>query len=109
MDDQQKVIEELKNEIVSLKVRLRRVEGFIESMPSPDQYLSSKPINDKDPLYEEAKKIVCEYDRASASLIQRKLSVGYARAARLLDILEENKIVGPDVGSKPREVLVRNK
>ncbi|MFH0937456.1 MAG: DNA translocase FtsK [Candidatus Daviesbacteria bacterium] len=63
---------------------------------------------DKDDLFEEAVKTVCQYDRASASLLQRRLRVGYARAARILDELEEEGIVGPGEGSKPRDVLVRN-
>lgn len=62
----------------------------------------------KDQLFEEAIRIVCQYDRASASLLQRRLSVGYARAARILDQLEEAGIVGHGEGSKPRDVLVRN-
>ena len=62
----------------------------------------------KDNLFEEAVRIVCQFDRASASLLQRKLSVGYARAARILDQLEEVGIVGPGEGAKPRDVLVRN-
>jgi S-DNA-T family DNA segregation ATPase FtsK/SpoIIIE len=64
--------------------------------------------NGEDPLIEQAIRIVCQYDRASASLLQRKLSIGYARAARILDRLEELGIVGPGEGSKPRDVLVRN-
>ncbi|MBI4099572.1 DNA translocase FtsK [Candidatus Microgenomates bacterium] len=64
--------------------------------------------NGGDPLIDEAIRIVCQYDRASASLLQRKLSIGYARAARILDTLEEIGIVGPGEGSKPRDVLVRN-
>ncbi|KPJ55426.1 hypothetical protein AMJ47_01010 [Parcubacteria bacterium DG_72] len=58
----------------------------------------------EEPLYEEAKKVVLESKRASASLLQRRLRVGYARAARLIDILEDKGIVGPPEGSKPREV-----
>ncbi len=61
-----------------------------------------------DPLTEQAIRTVCQFDRASASLLQRKLSVGYARAARILDQLEAMGIVGPGEGSKPRDVLVRN-
>lgn len=60
----------------------------------------------EDPLYEDAKKISIEYKKASASLLQRRLKIGYARAARLLDILEENNVIGPADGAKPREVLI---
>ena len=59
-----------------------------------------------DPLYEEAKKTVLEARKASASLLQRRLRVGYARAARLLDMLEEKGVVGPGEGAKPREILM---
>lgn len=60
-----------------------------------------------DPLFEEAKRVVIESRKASASLLQRRLRVGYARAARLLDILEEKGVVGPGEGAKPREVFVK--
>jgi len=63
---------------------------------------------DQDDLFEEAVRTVCQYDRASASLLQRRLKVGYARAARIIDELEEAGIIGPGDGSKPRDVLVRN-
>jgi S-DNA-T family DNA segregation ATPase FtsK/SpoIIIE len=60
---------------------------------------------DDDDLYEEAKAIVIEAGKASTSYIQRKLRVGYARAARLMDILEERGVIGPADGSKPRSVM----
>jgi S-DNA-T family DNA segregation ATPase FtsK/SpoIIIE len=63
---------------------------------------------DKDPLFDEAVKTVCQYDRASASLLQRRLKVGYARAARIIDELEMAGVIGAGEGSKPREVIVRN-
>jgi DNA segregation ATPase FtsK/SpoIIIE, S-DNA-T family len=63
---------------------------------------------DQDDLFEEAVRTVCQYDRASASLLQRRLKVGYARAARILDELEEAGIVSPGEGAKPRDVLVKN-
>lgn len=63
---------------------------------------------EQDDLFEEAVRTVCQYDRASASLLQRRLRVGYARAARILDELEAAGIVGVGEGSKPRDVLVRN-
>lgn len=63
---------------------------------------------EKDDLFEEAIRTVCQYDRASASLLQRRLKVGYARAARIIDELEAAGVIGPGDGSKPRDVLVRN-
>ncbi len=59
-----------------------------------------------DDLYEEAKGLVIEAGKASASLLQRRLRVGYARAARLLDMLEDRGIIGPADGAKPREVYL---
>ncbi|HSW98038.1 MAG TPA: DNA translocase FtsK [Candidatus Saccharimonadales bacterium] len=61
-----------------------------------------------DTLIDQSIHIVCQYDRASASLLQRKLSIGYSRAAKILDQLEELGVIGQAEGSKPREVLVRN-
>lgn len=60
-----------------------------------------------DELYGDAKEVVVLAGKASASLLQRRLKVGYARAARLLDILEEKGVIGPGDGAKPREVYVR--
>jgi len=59
-----------------------------------------------DPLYEEAKRLVIESRRASSSLLQRRLRVGYARAARLIDLLESKGVVGPAEGAKPRAVFL---
>jgi len=69
---------------------------------------SSTGADGKDGQIEEAIRLVCQFNTASASFLQRKMSVGYARAARILDQLEEMGIVGPAEGSKPRDVLVRN-
>jgi S-DNA-T family DNA segregation ATPase FtsK/SpoIIIE len=60
---------------------------------------------DDDPLFEDVKRIVLETQKASASFLQRRLRIGYSRAARLIDILEEKGIVGPADGAKPREVF----
>lgn len=65
-------------------------------------------LGDEDDLFAEAVRTVCQYDRASASLLQRRLRVGYARAARILDELEEAGVVGTGEGAKPRDVLVKN-
>ncbi|MBU4421820.1 DNA translocase FtsK [Candidatus Parcubacteria bacterium] len=62
---------------------------------------------DGDPLLEDAIDTIMSAGKASASLLQRRLSVGYARAARLLDILEEQGVIGPADGAKPRELLMR--
>lgn len=62
----------------------------------------------KDALFEDALRLICQHDKASASLLQRRLSIGYARAARILDQLEAAGIIGPGEGSKPRDVLVKN-
>jgi S-DNA-T family DNA segregation ATPase FtsK/SpoIIIE len=64
---------------------------------------SGEDINDD--LYQEAVRVVCEAGRASTSTLQRRLRIGYGRAARLIDIMEKDGIVGPPDGTKPREVL----
>ena len=61
--------------------------------------------NDEDALYESAKEEVIRAGKASASLLQRRLRVGYSRAARLLDLLEDNGVIGQSDGAKPREVF----
>jgi len=61
--------------------------------------------DDDDELYEEAREIVIQAGKASTSFLQRKLRVGYARAARLIDMLEERGVVSPGSGAKPRDVI----
>lgn len=63
-----------------------------------------KDENADDPMYEEAKQVVIASKKASTSYLQRRLSIGYSRAARIIDILEDRGVVGPANGSKPREV-----
>ncbi len=74
--------------------------------------LSEVEINklgdDKDELYEDAVKLVVKY-RASISMLQRRLHIGHSRAARLIDMMEDEGIVGPYAGSKPRKVLIEEK
>jgi S-DNA-T family DNA segregation ATPase FtsK/SpoIIIE len=64
-------------------------------------------MEDDDEMYEEARACVVEAGKASTSYLQRKLKLGYARAARLMDKLEERGVIGPGDGAKPREVLER--
>lgn len=63
----------------------------------------------KDPMYKEIIEFVCQTGKASASLIQRRFKLGYNRAAHLIDMLEEDEIIGPNLGSVPRNVLVSDK
>jgi S-DNA-T family DNA segregation ATPase FtsK/SpoIIIE len=67
--------------------------------------LQDEEIDDDDEMYEEARVCVIEAGKASTSYLQRKLKLGYARAARLMDKLEERGVIGPGDGAKPREVL----
>ncbi len=69
-----------------------------------DDYANGE--DEEDELYENAVTIVTETQKASASFLQRRMKVGYARAARLLDIMENKGIIGPSNGAKPREVYV---
>jgi len=74
---------------------------------SGDRAMFSDDIgDDDDDLYEEARMIIIEAGKGSTSYLQRKLKVGYARAARLMDMLEERGVIGAADGAKPREVLV---
>lgn len=81
-------------------LRLEALDGGIEA--------TSSNAGHDDPLYEEVKEFVISTRKASTSLIQRKFSIGYARAARLIDVLEERGIIGPARGSKPREVYAKS-
>ncbi|EKS17212.1 DNA translocase ftsK [Streptococcus urinalis FB127-CNA-2] len=73
-----------------------------------DNGQSSSGNSEGDPLFEEAKALVLETQKASASMIQRRLSVGFNRATRLMEELEEAGIIGPAEGTKPRKVLQTN-
>jgi S-DNA-T family DNA segregation ATPase FtsK/SpoIIIE len=99
---------------------VRRVVEFLKSKYGPADYDASvterassgtafaggTPIDDdSDPLIPEAKEEILRAGKASASLLQRRLKVGYARAARLLDLLEQEGFIGPGDGAKPREIL----
>jgi len=68
---------------------------------------SDEPMGEQDPMYEEALRVVLEMGKASTSTLQRRLRLGYGRAARILDMMHRDGIIGPPDGSKPREVLKR--
>ena len=104
---------------------VNKVVEFLKTKNSPVQYtdevvntpvsamhkgggMANTTADGKDPLFDEAFRLICQHDKASASLLQRRLSVGYARAARILDQLEAEGIIGAGEGSKPRDVLIKN-
>ena len=62
---------------------------------------------DSDPMLEEIKQFVIDQQKASTSLLQRHFGIGYNRAARMIDVLEEQGVIGPAQGSKPREVYIK--
>lgn len=81
-------------------------EGSISADKSIfESVLEDEASGDDDEMYEEARACVIEAGKASTSYLQRKLKLGYARAARLMDTLEERGVIGPGEGAKPREVL----
>ncbi len=86
-------------DIVSPKVLKESVQGLPNSGINSD-------ASDVDAMYEQALQVVMEQRKASASLLQRRLKIGYARAARLLDLMEDNGAIGPVNGAKPREIYV---
>jgi S-DNA-T family DNA segregation ATPase FtsK/SpoIIIE len=85
-------------DIISPKVAGEVVQGL------PKSSLSGEDVGDD--LYEQALNVVMDSRKASASLLQRRLKIGYARAARLLDLMEENGAIGPVNGAKAREIYI---
>lgn len=82
-------------------------EQYEEEITTPSRDTSGHIGGDADDdLFDEAKQLVLESGKASTSLIQRRLRVGYSRAARLMDMLEEQGIIGAQEGNKPRDILV---
>lgn len=97
---------------------VKRISDFVRSQAKPDYDdkigLSEKELQGdefgemkKDEKYDEAVRIVIEMGRASTSVLQRRLRIGYGRAASIIDMMEREGIVGPEDGSKPRQVLVK--
>jgi DNA segregation ATPase FtsK/SpoIIIE-like protein len=93
-------IEKLHNLMAEWKSDWDEVHGLAE-----ERRRAIQEKYEEDELYENAKEVVVKAGSASTSLLQRKLGIGYSRAAHLLDRLEEEGVIGPGEGSKPREVL----
>ncbi|MCP4021859.1 MAG: DNA translocase FtsK, partial [Desulfobacteraceae bacterium] len=98
---------------------IAKVTGFLKSQRSPDyvEDVTSKGKDDDkqsfeesdyDEKYDEAVALVTKTRQASISSVQRYLRIGYNRAARIIEMMEKEGIVGPPDGSKPREILVRD-
>ncbi len=94
---------------------IQKVIDFIKTQQDPeydDRILNQQTTStagvegEKDELYDEAVRLVIETNQASVSILQRRMRLGYTRAARLIDLMEQNGIVGPYCGSKPRDILV---
>jgi S-DNA-T family DNA segregation ATPase FtsK/SpoIIIE len=100
--------EEMTRLLEFLRSLSRRPEYVIEEEIEQFQKTEKVSGEPEDPLFQEALEEVVGYGRASASLLQRRLSIGYARAARILDELERRGVVGPQEGSKPRKVLIKD-
>jgi S-DNA-T family DNA segregation ATPase FtsK/SpoIIIE len=92
--------DEVSEEITLTTGSISADKSIFESTLDNDQN-----VEDDDEMYEEARACVIEAGKASTSYLQRKLKLGYARAARLMDVLEERGVIGPGDGAKPREVL----
>ena len=83
-------------------------QSFLVAPPTEDaEAETDEASGDQDPMYEEALRVVLEMGKASTSTLQRRLRLGYGRAARILDMMHRDGIIGPPDGSKPREVLKR--
>ncbi len=105
----------LQNPLITTK-EVDALIGHIRKQPKFPHYSLPQPPDTKggtfdpfnssgnDELYEDAKRIVVQHQQGSISLLQRRLKIGYSRAARLIDEMEEEGIVGPPDGSKPRQV-----
>ena len=100
------------------EAEIKRITDYIKAQQHPD-YIESLAVtapegeaeedsSEYDEKYNEAVELVARTGKASISLIQRHLRVGYNRAARIIEIMEREGVVGPADGAKPRQVLVRD-
>ncbi|MDD2796874.1 MAG: DNA translocase FtsK, partial [Candidatus Pacebacteria bacterium] len=109
--ESKKLKEDLENPEKFLEIESKKEHSLKtvleEAISSPSMQIDQF-LRDEDPLYEQAKQIVIKTKKASTSYLQRKLKIGYARAARIIDALEEGGIVGPQDGSRQREVYIKD-
>jgi len=91
-------------EKITTMIKAQRAPQYIAEISEIQKKGAFKKF-DKDEVYEEAVKLILETQQASVSVLQRRLGLGYTRAARLIDMMEDEGIVGPYQGSKPRDIL----
>ncbi|WP_370777833.1 DNA translocase FtsK [Holdemania massiliensis] len=94
-------------DFVSAQMKPRYEDAFIRLEGVDNNESTAVMSAQDDPLYEEVREYVIETQKASTSLLQRRFGIGYNRAARLIDVLEERGIIGPVQGSKPRDVYIK--
>jgi S-DNA-T family DNA segregation ATPase FtsK/SpoIIIE len=82
-------------------------QSFLIAPPTDDELDGEEYDGPADLMYQDAVRVVCEMGKASTSTLQRRLRLGYGRAARILDMMQRDGIIGPPDGSRPREVLKR--
>jgi len=82
-------------------------QSFLLAPPSDDDEAAEEFDGEEDPMYRDAVKVILEMGKASTSILQRRLRLGYGRAARILDMMQHEGIIGPPDGSRPRDVLKR--
>jgi S-DNA-T family DNA segregation ATPase FtsK/SpoIIIE len=100
--------EEVKRVVTFLKEQGKpHYEPIFSSVSEETSSQDKQDINARDELYEKARDLVITTGQASASFIQRRMRVGYPRAARMIELMEEDGVVGPATGSKPRELLMK--
>ena len=97
--------DEYKDEIMGEITLTTPEAGSSAAFDSMGSALDSDSLDDEDDMYEPAREVVASMGKASTSFLQRKLGIGYSRAAKLMDMLEERGVIGPANGSKPREVI----
>ena len=93
--------------MTNLQDRLVLIEDAINAAAEHTQFMSEIANNiDDGKFYEAAKAVVIKHKKASTSLLQRALKIGYGRAARMMDLLEEKGVIGPADGALPRKVKI---
>ncbi len=96
-----------KNKVIGKGQGATPREILIKYNKKAEDALKAKESDEEDELYEKAKKVALEARKVSTSYLQRKMGIGYARSARLMDLLEENGVIENSNGAKPRKVLIK--